>query len=155
MSDTNLGFLDPDKIEEFSLPEHLKMVKAGTLKKSELPVFGIKRITGDDRLLLSDKESVSEVMADTGNTVVTSKRNEVTVDTIRKYWVSATNLKVGSKDLSFTAGQIGHDINIPIKVMPLNFLLYMYLKILNGSDWEEEEVKNSESRDTAPSDTTS
>lgn len=148
-----LGFLDPDKVEEFSLPSHLAMVESGKLKKEDLPVFSYKRMTGEDRLLLGDKTQVEERMADSGNTVITSKQNEVTIETIKKYWVGATNLKIGDKDLSFKLGDNGVDMDSRIAAMPSDFLLYLYLAILNGSVWTDEEVKNFESRDTVPSGT--
>ena len=159
----DLGFVDPKKEFEFSLPEHKKMVKAGDLDEKELPVFVYKRMTGNDRLSIGDEASTEEIDPVTKVTTVKTRRNTVTLAMVKKYWVGARNFKPNGVDLSFNSAQKNHSeqsgeldkfMADRMGVLPEDFMYWLYLMIHNGSVLEDEEAKNSESRPTVSSDTT-
>lgn len=152
-NDTMLGFFDPEKIVMVSLDAHRKMVEAGEITKEELPVFGIKRMTGEDVILLEDNSIIEETNPLTGMKVSKIQSGKYKLAMLCKYWVSATNFKIGNKDLSFdkrkvdilrskSNGDLEKFMEENFKYMSGELINWLYSQIRFGSYLTEEEIKN-------------
>lgn len=152
-SDTMLGFFDPEKVVEVSLNAHKKLVEEGIISKEELPVFGIKRMTGEDVVLMEDNSVIEEVNPISGMRVSKSQIGRYKLSMLSRYWVFATNFKVGEKDLSFdkrtvdllrskSNGDLERFFQEKFRYMSGELIDWIFSQIRFGSYLSEEESKN-------------